>query len=236
MTMPSASHDRSSPGSGAGQVLRWVCVGLAGLAVAGAITIVVLPLPNPAAGGTCGPGRGAEPAIAAFFDPLSIGAGVQPPGGTLQNYQWQAFVGECQSATNARMVDALALLVLAAFFGLAVPPLVRRAWHDATRTTHGAPPGWYADPADPRGWRWWDGRTWSHQTSSAWRPAAPPGSARPPWPPAGATAPAGAPDPPLPTSPEGPPPTAPEPTGAAPSPPPTPWSAAPSSADPQGSE
>lgn len=23
------------------------------------------------------------------------------------------------------------------------------------------PPGWYPDPVDPRGWRWWDGRAWT---------------------------------------------------------------------------
>lgn len=27
------------------------------------------------------------------------------------------------------------------------------------------PPGWYADPADPRRWRWWDGRAWTGYVS-----------------------------------------------------------------------
>jgi len=232
MTMPSASHDRSAPARGAGRVLRWVCIGLAGLAVAGAVAIVVLPLPNPAAGGTCGPSRGSEPAIAAFFDPVSIGAGTEPPGGTLQNYQWQAFVGECQSSTNSRMVDALALLLLAAFFGLAVPPLVRRAWHEvAHATAHGAPAGWYPDPADPSAWRWWDGGTWSHHTSSTSSSAQPPGPAQASWPPTGPHPPPAA-EPEPPARDEAPP----EPTAgsapSAPSPPPSRWSAAPPSDTP----
>lgn len=235
MTVPFASHDRSAPAWGAGRILRWACIGLAGLAVAGAIAIVVLPLPNPVAGGTCGPGRGAEPAIAAFFDPVSIGAGAQPPSGTLQNYQWQAFVGECQSATNARMVDALALLVLAAFFGLVVPPLVRRAWwHEMAQATHGAPAGWYPDPADHSGWRWWDGRVWSHQTSSA-SGTSPPDSPQAPasWPPTGAPPPPAAqPGPAAPVQRMPPEAPSPGPSSQAPSPPPSPWSAGPSADTP----
>lgn len=27
------------------------------------------------------------------------------------------------------------------------------------------PPGWYADPWQPTGWRWWDGYQWTWQTS-----------------------------------------------------------------------
>jgi hypothetical protein len=173
-------HDPGPSRWGAGRVLQWVCVGLAGAAVAGAITVVLLPLPNPEAGGTCGPGRGAEPAIAAFFDPVSIGAGAQPPANTIQNYQWQAFVGECQSSTNARMVDALALLLLAGFFTLVALPFVRRSWKDtAPAAAHGAGPGWYPDPADPRGWRWWDGRAWSHRASAPTTSHQPAGTGQP---------------------------------------------------------
>ena len=28
-----------------------------------------------------------------------------------------------------------------------------------------APPGWYSDPQGGRGFRWWDGRTWTGHTS-----------------------------------------------------------------------
>ncbi|MDE3086823.1 MAG: hypothetical protein KGJ77_08655 [Acidobacteriota bacterium] len=138
--------------SGAGAVLRIVTLVLAGLAVAGAVVVVVLPLPKPAAGGTCGPGAGSEPAIAAFFDPVSIGAGPQPATSAIEAYQWQAFVGECQSAANGRMVEGLALLIVAGFFALVVHPLIRRAWHEP------APPGAPGTAAWPGGqtefWQW----------------------------------------------------------------------------------
>jgi hypothetical protein len=156
--------------SAAQSVLRTVALVLAGLAVAGAVAIVLLPLPRPAAGGTCGPGRGSETAIEAFFDPATIGAGAEPapsqtdPAEAARFYQWQAFVGECQSATNSRVVDALVLLVVAAFFSLVVPRAVRTAWAEATGSASvpgAAPPGWYPDPADPARWRWWGGGPWS---------------------------------------------------------------------------
>lgn len=40
------------------------------------------------------------------------------------------------------------------------------------------PPGWYPDPADPRGWRWWDGRGWTPYAAppASPAPAAYPGS------------------------------------------------------------
>jgi len=131
--------------------------------VVAAFVVILLPLPNPAAGGTCGPSlHGSEPAIAAFFDPVSIGAGPIPSGATAL-YQWQAFVGQCQASTNARMVDALALLLLAGLFFFVVLPFVRRAWHEPAAATapHSAVAGWYPDPADPGAWRWWDGHFWA---------------------------------------------------------------------------
>ncbi len=42
--------------------------------------------------------------------------------------------------------------------------------HDASA---GPPAGWYADPADPTRWRWWDGIAWTAHS------AAPRGSRRP---------------------------------------------------------
>jgi hypothetical protein len=36
------------------------------------------------------------------------------------------------------------------------------------------PPGWYADPADPDGLRWWDGRAWTLHARSRTSPPQPP--------------------------------------------------------------
>ncbi len=156
---------------GAGHVLRLVSVVLAALAVAGAVVIVLLPLPKPAAGGTCGPGKGSETALEAFFNPVSIGAGAEPPAqATTANLDWQAFVGQCQAATNGRMVDALALLLLAGFFLLVVPRAVRAAWPESAKAMPAlasAPPGWYPDPTNLAAWRWWDGTLWQDHASAA---------------------------------------------------------------------
>jgi hypothetical protein len=89
-----------------------VLVGVGG--VAAAITAVFTALPAPAAGGTCGPGRSSEPALFAFFNPGSIGAGPQPAvTNTAAHSQWLAFIGECQSATDARILSGLFVLVIA---------------------------------------------------------------------------------------------------------------------------
>lgn len=152
------------------RIASWV-VGI--LALAGAIAIVVLPLPKPAAGGTCGPGRGSEPAVVAFFDPVSIGAGPRPTSPPIAVFEWQAFVGQCQASTNARMVDALALVLLSAFFLLIASPLVGRAWRGhRMATAPGVPAGWYPDPSGAAPWRWWDGQRWSHETHSGGPPEA----------------------------------------------------------------
>lgn len=48
--------------------------------------------------------------------------------------------------------------------------------HPAEETQ--APPGWYPDPGDPRGWRWWDGAQWTGHVSgpqAETAPAAPDG-------------------------------------------------------------
>jgi hypothetical protein len=95
---------------------RWtglvlVLLGVMGVAIA--LTAVLSALPRPAAGGTCGPGRGSESALSAFFDPGSIGAGPVVPRANAANYfNRLAFIGECQSAADARMLIGLAVVVL----------------------------------------------------------------------------------------------------------------------------
>jgi hypothetical protein len=164
MSMPSDVQTGSHSLSGHHplRIASWI-IGI--LALAGAVTVVVLPLPKPAAGGTCGPGRGSEAAIEAFFDPVSIGAGPRPSSPAIAVYEWQAFVGQCQASTNARMVDALALLVVAGFLLLVASPLVGRTWRGRSAGAGTSPAaGWYPDPSGSAPWRWWDGRQWSVQT------------------------------------------------------------------------
>jgi hypothetical protein len=140
--------------------------------VVGAIAVAVISLPRPAAGGTCGPGNGSEAAIVAFFDPGSIGAGPEPAvGGTIQGLaahnQWEAFVGECQSAANARMLLATALLTAAVILAFAAYVSVRRLGDEPARETSRPQPGWYPDPGDPGHWRWWDGSRWGERAPPA---------------------------------------------------------------------
>jgi len=136
------------------------------MVVALAITASLMPLPAPAAGGTCGPGKGSESALAAFVNPGSIGA-TGPSSSTVDKLDLMAFTSECQSATDARMLQALGLLVLGLIL-LAGGLLVLRPALDRTRPSsadgpadQGAPAGWYEGPEgrDPS-LRWWDGRRW----------------------------------------------------------------------------
>ncbi len=158
---------------------RWVgaaiaFVGVMGIAVA--LTAVLVSLPVPAAGGTCGPGRSSESAAAAFFNPASIGAGAEPPAsaGAAPRLEWLAFIGECQSATDARMLAGLGILVLAlgaATVGILM--LVRKPAAAPTEsTTAAAPPGWYPNPDESSsGYRWWDGRQWGPSSTPPGSPA-----------------------------------------------------------------
>jgi hypothetical protein len=127
--------------------LLLVCLGLFGAAFALTGLLTVLPLP--AAGGTCGPGQGSETAIVAFFDPVTIGAGREPPAtNATARTQWEAFVHECQTAANDRAVVTLPVLLLSAvlvFVGTVV--LRRRSPFLAgslpeTSVNSGTPPPW----------------------------------------------------------------------------------------------
>ncbi len=108
--MSFSSYATGSPRRRVGAVL--VLLGLMGVAIA--VTAVLTALPQPAAGGTCGPSSGSsETPLVAFFDPVTIGAGPKPPTSNTTSYlDWLAFVGECQSATDGRILEALAILIL----------------------------------------------------------------------------------------------------------------------------
>jgi hypothetical protein len=90
--------------------LALVFVGTLGVAIA--ITGMFIALPGPSVGGTCGPGRGSEAAIVALVNPGSIGAGTEPPASNAEGRtEWTAFVAECQSSADGRILGALCLLV-----------------------------------------------------------------------------------------------------------------------------
>lgn len=87
-----------------------VCLGVAGAAFAVTGLLVALP---PVSGGTCGPGQGSEAPIVALFDPVTIGAGPEPPAAdTAARTQWSSFVHACQSATDDRAVISFPILVV----------------------------------------------------------------------------------------------------------------------------
>ncbi len=153
--------------------LRSACVVVAVALVAAAFAVALAALPIPAAGGTCGPGTGSESALSAFFNPKSIGAGREPSASSGGQPQWRAFVSDCQSATDRRMVVSGSVLVGAILVGLGLPWMLGRVAEEqaaesaATDTPDNAatpplpPPGWYPDPANPTTMRWWDGSAWA---------------------------------------------------------------------------
>jgi hypothetical protein len=109
-----------------GIMLVFVFLGLFGVAFA--ITGLLVDLPNPAVGGTCGPGKSAETSIVAFFDPGSIGAGKEPRAShATDRADWMAFVGECQASADGRVLATFAIIVLSVGIALAGTVLVRRA-------------------------------------------------------------------------------------------------------------
>ncbi len=128
--------------------LAFALVGVLGVAIA--LTAVLVALPQPAVGGTCGPGKGSETPLAAFFNPGSIGAGVEPPSSDpTGQVEWLAFVGECQSATDARILTGFAVLVLSVGVALLGPALLASAGDDRRRRPSPAVPTqpWGAVPS-----------------------------------------------------------------------------------------
>ncbi len=106
-------------------VLLFVFVGFFGAAFA--VSGVLVPLPAPAAGGTCGPSTASESAMAALSNPASIGAGPEPSASnTAAHTQWQAFVNECQSSADRRALVSGAILVLSVAVAVVGPLLVLR--------------------------------------------------------------------------------------------------------------
>jgi hypothetical protein len=173
-----------------GRAPRWIGITLLLLAVVGvaiALTAVLTSLPPPPVGGTCGPGRGAESAIAAFFDPGSIGAGREPVGNSVAHLQWYAFVGQCQAATNSRMMIGLAVFALALLIALAGFLILRRSL--APAATDPGPGEFGDDDVEPR---WGPSGTGAPATPD--RPASPPEVLGPPRSPEQARGPGETPD------------------------------------------
>ena len=119
------------PASRLGFRLIFVFVGLFGAAFA--ITGALVALPNPAVGGTCGPGRSSESSIVAFFAPGSIGAGSEPATtDATDRAKWMGFVGECQASADGRILTTFAVLVLSVTVALAGTAW---AWRAGTRAS-----------------------------------------------------------------------------------------------------
>jgi hypothetical protein len=108
----------------------WVRVLFAAVGVFGAVFALsglLIALPKPAVGGTCGPGTASEAPIVAALDPVSIGAGKEPPASDTKNYyNWWAFVGECQASADGTVLAALAILVVSAGIAFLGPRFVLR--------------------------------------------------------------------------------------------------------------
>jgi len=139
-------------------VLLFVFVGFFGAAFA--VSGVLVPLPAPAAGGTCGPSTASESALAALRNPASIGAGPEPPASnTAALTQWQAFVHECQSSADQRALVSGAILVLSIAVAVVGPLLVLRRKRSPGPSSEGS--GAHGVPGGPiTGWGP-AGPTWS---------------------------------------------------------------------------
>ena len=136
-----------------GSTRWWVTVVLVSLGLFGvafAVTGLLVGLPAPAAGGTCGPGRGSEAAIVAFFDPITIGAGTEPPStDAAAHADWVAFVQECQTAADDRAGAAFPILVISVGLVVIGAVLARRWRHADQKPTPYTPASW-APPPRPR--------------------------------------------------------------------------------------
>ncbi len=105
--------------------LVFLVIGVFGAAFA--VSGVLIALPAPAAGGTCGPGQASEAPIVALFDPHSIGAGPEPATtNTAAREDWVAFVNECQASTDDRSIAAAIILLLSIGIAAVGPMLVLR--------------------------------------------------------------------------------------------------------------
>jgi hypothetical protein len=85
----------------------------------------------------------------ALVDPVSIGAGTEPPATTADasaRANWIAFVSECQTAADNRGVAALVILVVSGGLALLVPILIFRRKRRASDFV-------LPSPADPY-WRY----------------------------------------------------------------------------------
>jgi hypothetical protein len=126
-------------------------VGLFGIAFA--IAGLLVGLPKPAVGGTCGPGTSSESSIVAFFDPGSIGAGAEPAAtNATDRADWLAFVGECQASADSRVLGTFAILIVAigiATVGLALALGETRKANVSRTPAAAAQPGPF--PAPPTG-------------------------------------------------------------------------------------
>jgi hypothetical protein len=150
---------------------RWippVIIGVGLFGVALAISGLLTGLPGPSVGGTCGPGLGSEPAIVAIFDPVTIGAGPEPPAtNAAARTQWTSFVNQCQNSANNRAFATFPILVVSAgvaVFGLLlfrrrsrsrVTPQVEAGGSGGSQPPWSAPSAWPSPYAvrDPSFWR-----------------------------------------------------------------------------------
>lgn len=158
--------------------VRFAVLLLSVFGVAVAVAAVVVSLPSPAAGGTCGPGHGSEAPIVAFVNPGSIGAGPEPAAAsTLGRLDWMAFVGECQSAADGRVLIGLGILALSV--GALVGTLLatrREEEHSAVETDAATTANYfdpnYVEPARPASPPWAPPPGWGSAFRDA--PSAPP--------------------------------------------------------------
>lgn len=97
---------------------------------------------------------GASEPDAAASAPIALGASTEPAGGAFTPEQHAAAKAEAERRVAAAAAAAAAEEQVAAPAEAAPPP------------TAGPPPGWYKDPAAEAEFRWWDGTTWTVNTSA----------------------------------------------------------------------